>query len=339
MGVDIRDIIIRKEIKFSDLKGYIIAIDAYNALYQFLSIIRQPDGTPLMDEYGRITSHLSGLLYRTANYMADGIKPIYVFDGHPPDLKMNTLGKRMKNRRKAMEEWKKAKEEGRKEEAMLKAQQASFLTKDMVSEAKKLLEYMGIPWVQAPSEGEAQAAYMAAKGDAYASASQDFDSLLFGAPHLVRNMAITGRRKVPRKRIYVEIKPEFINLNENLNTLGITRRQLVEMGIMVGTDFNYGVKGIGPKTALKLIKKYGTLERVMQEKKIIIEQYEVIRNLFLNPPVTDEYRISWGNANEERLMDFMCEEHNFSKDRVESAIEKVQQFRKFIEQKNLDAWF
>ena len=151
MGVDISDIIKSHEIKLGDLKGKIVAIDAYNALYQFLSIIRQPDGTPLRDSLGRVTSHLSGLLYRTANFMAEGIKPVYVFDGRPPDLKLRTVDERIKIRLKAQEEWQKALEEGDLERARMKAQQASYLTKDMVNEAKKLLEFMGVPYVQAPS--------------------------------------------------------------------------------------------------------------------------------------------------------------------------------------------
>ncbi len=339
MGVDINDIIESRVIGFGDLKGKIIAIDAYNALYQFLSIIRQPDGTPLRDSMGRVTSHLSGLLYRTSNYIAEGIKPVYVFDGRPPDLKMRTVEERIEIRKKAAEEWGKMLKKGEIEEARMKAQQASYLTRDMVNEAKKLLDYIGIPWVQAPSEGEAQAAYIARKGDAYASASQDFDSLLFGAPILVRNMAITGRRKLPRKRIYIEVKPEMINLNENLKKLEITREQLVDIGILVGTDYNKGVKGIGPKTALKLIKKFGNLENVMREKKIEIEHYKEIRKIFLNPPVTDDYRLSWRDVDEKKLKDFLCREHDFSEERINTAIEKMKAFKKYREQRSLDSWF
>ncbi len=339
MGVNIGDIVTAREIKFGDLKGRVIAIDAYNALYQFLSIIRQPDGTPLMDSQGRVTSHLSGLLYRTSNYMAEGIKPVYVFDGRPPDLKMRTIEERMKIRRRAREEWQEAKERGDEELARTKAQQATYLSRDMVEESKKLLNFMGVPWVQAPSEGEAQAAYMAAKGDAYASASQDYDSMLFGAPRLVRNMAITGRRKLPRKKIYVEVKPELIDLAENLKNMEITREQLVDLGILVGTDYNRGVKGIGPKTALKLIKKHGDLENVMREKNIVIENYQEIRNLFLNPNVSDDYQLKWKDVDEEGLLEFMCEEHDFSEERVKSAMEKMLEFRKVREQRSLDSWF
>ncbi len=339
MGVNIADIIISHEISLKELRGKKISIDAYNALYQFLSIIRQPDGTPLRDSQGRVTSHLSGLLYRTANYLAEGIKPVYVFDGRPPDLKMRTLEERMKIRNQAKEEWEKALEQGNIEEARSKAQQATYLTRDMVDEAKKLLDFMGIPWVQAPSEGEAQAAYMAKKGDTNASASQDFDSLLFGAPNLVRNLAITGKRKLPRKNVYVEVKPEMIILKENLDALGLSREQLIDIGILVGTDYNEGIKGIGPKTALKLIKKYGSLERVIEEKNYKIPHYKEIKSIFMNPPTTDEYKLEWRDFSEDGLLEFLCEEHDFSKERVMSAIDKMRQFKKYREQRSLDAWF
>ncbi len=339
MGVNIADIIIAHEINIKELKGKIISIDAYNALYQFLSIIRQPDGTPLRDHAGRVTSHLSGLLYRTANFLAEGIKPVYVFDGRPPELKMRTIGERIKIRMEAKEAWEKALKEGNLEEARSKAQQATFLTKDMVDEAKKLLDYMGIPWVQAPSEGEAQAAYMAKKGDAYASASQDFDSLLFGAPNLVRNLAITGKRKLPRKNVYVDVKPEIIFLEENLKNLEIRREQLVDIGILVGTDYNEGIKGVGPKTALKLIKKYGSLENIIQERGYTIPHYKEIKDIFLNPPVTDSYNLEWRAFDEEKLIEFLCDEHDFSRDRVMSAIEKMRAFKKYREQRSLDSWF
>lgn len=271
MGVDISDIVESKEIELSDLRGKSVAIDGYNTLYQFLSIIRQPDGTPLMDRNGRITSHLSGLFYRTVNIMEMGIKPAFVFDGKAPELKGRTILERMERREKAELEWKQAVEAGDMEKARIMSQQSSRLTKDMVDESKQLLTMMGIPWVQAPGEGEAQAAYMALKGAVFASASQDFDSLLFGAPKLVRNLTITGKRKVPRKNIYREVKPEIIELNTVLSALGITREQLIDIGILIGTDFNEGIKNVGPKKALKYIKTYGNLENVMKEMKIEIK--------------------------------------------------------------------
>jgi len=225
---------LRRRIDFNQLNGKVIALDAYNALYQFLASIRQPDGTPLMDSQGRVTSHLSGLLYRTINLLEYGIKPVYVFDGKPPELKLLEIEKRRRVREKAVEEWVKAMEEGRRAEARKYAQRALFITNDMVDEAKKLLNYMGVPWVQAPSEGEAQAAYMAIRGIVWAVGSQDYDSLLFGAPKLVRNLTISGRRKLPGKDEYVEVNPELIELGDVLKALKLRdRAQLIDLAIIL----------------------------------------------------------------------------------------------------------
>ncbi len=339
MGVAIGDLLVVHSREIKDFEGKAIAIDMYNTLYQFLAIIRQPDGTPLMDSRGRITSHLSGLLYRTANIINEGIKPVYVVDGKPPELKRRTIEERAEIRTAALEEWEKALKEGDFERARMKAQQATFLTKEMVNDAIKLIEYMGIPWVQAPSEGEAQAAYMAKRGDVYAAASQDYDSLLFGAPTLIRNLTITGKRKLPRKKVYIDVKPEEILLEENLKNLGITREQLVDIGILIGTDYNEGVKGVGPKTALNLIKKYGTLEEILKVKNYDIPYWQEVREIFLNPEVTDNYKLVWKGVDEEKVIRFLCDERDFSEDRVKSALEKLKKLEKIMKQKSLDSWF
>ncbi|HID80385.1 MAG TPA: flap endonuclease-1, partial [Ignisphaera sp.] len=268
MGVNLRELIpedAKREITdLRELMGKVIALDAYNALYQFLAAIRQPDGTPLIDRKGRVTSHLSGLFYRTINLMEYGIKPVYVFDGMPPEIKRYEVERRRIRREKAAELAERAYAEGRVEEARKYSIQALRLTQEMVESAKRLLDAMGIPYIQAPSEGEAQAAYIARKGDAWAVASQDYDALLFGTPRLVRNLAISGRRKLPGRDMYIEIKPEVIELDRVLKVLGITRSQLIDIAILIGTDYNPdGVPGIGPKSAYQLIKAHGSLEKVL----------------------------------------------------------------------------
>jgi flap endonuclease-1 len=339
MGVDLADLV-RYEVKrLEDFRGRAVAIDAYNALYQFLSIIRQPDGTPLMDRYGRITSHLSGLLYRTSNMLQKGILTVYVFDGEPHPLKMGVLQGRADVRTRAGIEWKKAVEEGDLERARMKAQQAVQLTDEMVRNSRRLLELMGVPFVQAPADGEAQASFMARRGDVWATGSQDYDSLLYGSPRLVKNLAISGRRKLPRRQQYVEVKIELIDLEENLRRLGITREQLVDMAILMGTDFNEGVRGIGPKKALDLIKMYGDLEAVMREEGHEIEGYEEVRDIFLKPEVTDNYSLEWREPDEEGITSFLCGEYDFSEDRVASAIRKVRDGISARDQSRLDRWF
>ena len=329
MGVNIRALVpkeVVKTVSLSDLSGKIIAFDAYNALYQFLAIIRGPDGRPLMDSRGRVTSHLSGLFYRTVNLLELGIKPVFVFDGKPPALKEAEIKRRMEIREEALLKYEQALREGRLEEARKYAQQAAKLKDEMVEDAKRLLTLMGVPWVQAPSEGEAQAAHLVKRGDADLCASQDYDSLLFGAPALVRNVTISGRRKLPGKDVYVEVSPEIIRLDELLSSLGITREQLIDIAILVGTDYNpKGVKGIGPKRAYELIKKHGSLEkalRFIKEAEFPVDPAE-IKRIFLEPEVTDDYELAWSEPDVDGVVGFLCEERDFSEARVRKALDRV----------------
>jgi len=341
MGVQLGDLVVKREMDYDALKSRTIALDAYNTLYQFLAAIRQPDGTPLMDRQGRVTSHLSGLFYRTIRMVEKGVRPVYVFDGKPPELKERTLEKRKEVREKARERWEKALAEGNVEEARKYGQAAMRLTAEMVEDAKALLDAMGIPYVQAPSEGEAQAAHMAAKGDVWASGSQDYDSLLFGAPRLVRNLAIEGRRKLPGKDVYVPIHPELIVLEEVLEHLGIDRRKLVWIGILIGTDFNDKVPGVGPKRALALVKEHDSLEDIFRALSYEPDfDWRAVERLFLNPPVTDDYSIRFKKPDERRIREILVEAHDFSPDRVDRAVQRlVENSPASGAQTSLDAWF
>lgn len=339
MGVDLGDLVPRENRKLADLKGKTVAIDAYNTLYQFLSIIRQPDGTPLKDPQGRTTSHLAGLLYRTANLAEAGIRPVYVFDGKPHALKSGTLAERKERKVKAEKEYAEAVAEGDTARAFSKAQQTSRLSSDMVEQAKKLITALGIPFVDAPGEGEAQAAHMAKKGDVWAASSQDFDSLLLGAPRLVRNLTVTGRRKLPGKSVYVDVEPELFDLEAALSALGITREQLIGVGILVGTDFNQGVKGVGPKKGVKLLKDHGTVEAALAHLKVEIPDLDGVKSLFLAPPVTDEYALKWATVDEDAVLDLLVREHAFSKDRVAGTFPRYKELGNALKQRSLDAFF
>jgi flap endonuclease-1 len=343
LGVNLRDLVPKTAVKLEDLSGKSIAIDAYNALYQFLAIIRQPDGTPLKDSRGIVTSHLSGLLYRTSNLVEMGIKPIYVFDGIPPALKEVEIKRRMKAKEEALVRYEQALKEGKTEEARMYAQATSRVKDYMAEDSKKLLDLMGIPWIQAPSEGEAQAAHLTKRGNADYCASQDYDSLLFGALKLIRNVTISGRRKLPGKNVFIEVVPEVVELANVLRECGITHEQLVDVGILVGTDFNPdGIKGLGPKTALKIIKEHGTLEDALPHMKNVEFPAEPqrIREIFLRPKVTDYYQIVWKEPDVEGVIDFICRQRDFSEDRVRKAIEKMQEGTKKLRGKTtLEKWF
>ncbi|UCD03370.1 MAG: flap structure-specific endonuclease, partial [Candidatus Aenigmatarchaeota archaeon] len=213
MGVNLREIVTHREIEMDSLNGKTIAIDALNIIYQFLSIIRDRfTGEPLKDSQGNITSHLSGLFYRTTRMLEGGITPVFIFDGKPPDFKKGVQEERQKIKEDAQKKLEEAIKEGDRERIRLYAQQTSKVTSDMLDDAKELLQAMGIQYVEAPSEGEAQASYMNRKGLVYACGSQDWDALLFGSPRLIRNLASTGKRKLPGKESYVNVNPELIDL-------------------------------------------------------------------------------------------------------------------------------
>jgi len=338
MGINLSDIVAPEPRTLEDFSGKVLAIDAFNTLYQFLAIIRQPDGTPLMDRQGRVTSHLSGLIYRLSNFVAVGIKPVFVFDGEPPRLKARTLVARGEVKRRAEREWREAVEIGDLATARTKAMQTSRLTDEMVDQSKRLLDLLGLPWVQAPAEGEAQASAMARAGQAHAAASQDYDSLLFGSPRLVKNLAISGRRKLPRKDVYVDVQPEEISLDATLASLGLTREQLVDMGLLIGTDFNEGVKGIGPKKALALIKKHGSLEPALAELGVDIESKGEVREIFLKPNVLADVDIGFRDPDADGVRHMLCDEHDFSRDRIDAALEKFGTARAEQRQRSLDSW-
>jgi len=343
MGVNLRDLVPKTTVDLTSLSGKSIAIDAYNALYQFLAIIRQPDGTPLKDRTGKVTSHLSGLLYRTSNLVEMGIKVVYVFDGAPPTLKEVEIKRRARVKEEALVKYEKALQEGKVEEARMYAQMTSRLKDYMADDAKRLLKLLGIPWIQAPSEGEAQAAHLTRKRDTDFCASQDYDSLLFGAPQLIRNLTISGRRKLPRKNVYIEVVPEVVELKKVLGELGITHEQLVDVGILVGTDLNpEGVKGIGPKTALQLIKEHGTIERalpVLKNAEFPVEPQR-IRDIFLHPKVTDNHPLVWHEPDADGVVGFMCGERDFDEERVRKALDKMMGgIKKVRGSTTLEQWF
>ncbi|MBN1678353.1 MAG: flap endonuclease-1 [Candidatus Thermoplasmatota archaeon] len=338
MGVDISVLVKGRPIKIEDLSGRSVAVDAFNTLYQFLSMIRQPDGTPLMDRDGHVTSHLSGLFHRTAALLEFGIRPVYVFDGKPPELKRKTIEDRRAAKEEAEREWKRALEEGDLKRALSKATRTSRLDSDMIEESLALLDALGVPWIKAPSEGEAQMGFMVRRGDVWAGASQDFDALLFGTPNLVRNLTLASRRRLPSGKT-VDVLPEMVTLAEVLSTLGLTHRQLVDMAVLIGTDFNEGVRGIGPKKALALMKRLGDIEGVQREGKVAVpdEAYEV-RRIFLEPEVSEDYSLEWGRVDPEQVRRIMCDRHSFSVDRVDSVLSKVLAKESVRAQKSLDGW-
>ena len=339
MGVNLGDIVQRKKVSLESLSSRIFAIDAYNALYQFLSIIRGEAGEPLRDHEGRVTSHLSGIFYRTVNLLSLNIKPVYIFDGPPSELKSTEITRRHKIKEKAEIKLTEALSKGKFKEAKKHAQATSVLRNYMIEDTKTLLQLLGIPWIDAPSEGEATAAHLTNIGLATDAVSQDYDSILFGAKRLLRNITISGKRKLPNRPIYIILSPEELTLQNVLSSLQLSREQLVDFGILLGTDFNPGgFKGIGPAKAIKYIKSYRCLEKIPDIKQALKEiNYESIRDIFLNPKVISPPPFSWNDIDEDGLLNFLSKDRDFSEERIRSSIVKLTESKKKISN-SLEKW-
>jgi len=345
MGLNIKDIIPRKELQISDLQGKIVCVDAFNMLYQFLSTIRQPDGTPLMDNKQRVTSHLSGIFYRNVNLLSEGIKLVYVFDGKPPELKTATHRIREETRENAKERYEEAKDSEDIEGMKRYSSQMVRLNEEMIRESKELLKAMGVFVVQAPGEGEAEASYLnKTKSEVYATVSQDYDSLLFGAPRLVRNLGLARKRKTFSG--WIEVNPELIELDKVLNFLEVDLDQLICLGILVGTDYNpKGIPGIGQKRALEIVKKYkqpvlifqSVEEQMMSLSEEDRFEWQEIFELFHKPSVVNA-DFKFEKADEEKIKKILVEEHDFSEERVEKQLEKLRELNEKKKQKNLGNW-
>jgi len=328
LGCTLGNIVKAETTSLEKLSGKKIAIDAFNSIYAFLSIIRQPDGSPLVDRNANVTSHLSGLFYRNLRLMGAGVLPAYVFDGEPPLLKSDEIARRKKVREAARTEWQIAVKEGRIEDALKAAKSSSTIAVGMIEESKELLKAMGIPVFQAESEGEAMAAQMTNSGIVWASASQDNDVLLYGGRRMLRNLV--GRRIPRSKADATSLQPEIIDLHLNLQLLGISREQLIDVAILVGTDYNEHVPGVGQKTALKLVREYGSLEKIEKEKKIRFDfPYQEIRDIFLNPPeAKGTVSPNWRKHDTTEILRILCSEHDFSEDRVARALERLEKSQK-----------
>ena len=329
LGVLLTPIPKRVQTSFKALYGKSFAVDASIELHQFLALIRKPDGSLFTDPKGRVTSHLIGLLTRTSRLVTDyKLRPFFVFDGRPNPLKRATIEARRRVQRKAQTEYVQAIAAKDYSRAWSKIVMTGRVTGEILADAKRLLSLMGIPWLEALEDGEAQASYMAAKGDVWAVGSKDYDCLLFGAPILARYLTLTGREYLPSKKTSRPLIPELVNLSENLEALGISREQLVDLALLVGTDFNEGVMGIGPKKGLALIRKYGAAEKFPDEiRSELPDDLDKVRNIFLHPRVLENYSSRRERPNPDGIIEFLCEERAFSRHRVQKVADRLVQAR------------
>ncbi|KAI0464147.1 Elongation of fatty acids protein 2 [Komagataella kurtzmanii] len=321
--------------------GRKVAIDASMCLYQFLIAVRQQDGQQLANEEGETTSHLMGFFYRTIRMVGYGIKPCYVFDGKPPVLKGGELEKRLKRREEAEKQRLDMKETGTLADIAKFERRTVRVTREQNDQAKKLLELMGIPYVDAPCEAEAQCAELAKGGKVYAAASEDMDTLCYETPYLLRHMTTAEARKLPVTEI------DYAKVMEGLE---MELPQFIDLCILLGCDYCETIKGVGPVTAFKLIKEHGSIEKVVEaiennpkSKQKIPENwpYNEARELFLHPEVirASECELEWKEPDEEALVDYMVRQHGFSEQRIRDGASKLRKSLKTGTQGRLDKFF
>ncbi|XP_072391685.1 flap endonuclease 1 isoform X1 [Diabrotica undecimpunctata] len=327
-------------LKDYELKNYFgrkIAVDASMCLYQFLIAVRA-EGAQLTSADGETTSHLLGTFHRTIRLVENGVKPVYVFDGKPPDLKSGELNKRQEKRNEAQAALAKATEAGDAAEIDKFNRRLVKVTKQHSEEVKQLLTMMGIPYVNAPCEAEAQCAALVKAGKVYATATEDMDALTFGSKVLVRHMTFSEARKMPIQEIH---------LDKVLTGLDLSQEQFIDLCILLGCDYTDSIRGIGPKRAIELIQKHKSIENIIQnidkDKYPIPENwnYEGARELFKNPEVSeaDDIELKWGEPDEEELVKYLCGDKNFSEDRVRNGCKKLLKAKGGSTQGRLDGFF
>ncbi|NXS12230.1 FEN1 endonuclease, partial [Neodrepanis coruscans] len=327
-------------VREQDIKSYFgrkVAIDASMSLYQFLVAVRQGADALCTDD-GDTTSHLVGLFYRSIRMLEHGIKPVYVFDGKPPQLKAGELARRTERRAEAERQLREAREAGEEEGVEKYSKRLVKVTPQHVQECKRLLELMGIPYVEAPGEAEASCAALAEAGKVYAAATEDMDCLTFGSPVLLRHLTASESKKLPIQ--------EF-QLGKVLQELRLSREQFVDLCILLGCDYCGSIRGIGPKRAVELIREHRSLERILQHldtgKFPLPENWlhREAQKLFLEPEVVDPEAVElrWGEPDEERLVEFLCGEKQFSEERIRSGVRRLSKSRQGSTQGRLDDFF
>lgn len=347
MGVAIGKLLENSKQKFeinNSYKDKRFGFDAYNILYQFLTTIRGIDGDALKNNDGVVTSHLNGLFYRVLNLLSNNIDIYFVYDGKSIDLKQKTKDQRRERKEIAKAHFKDALERGDLEDMNKFSRRFASIDENIINESKELLGYMGVSIINAPSEAEAQISYMTRNHLLDFTVSQDFDCLLFNSPNLVRNLTVSQKKKIVSKNIYVDVFPEIIHLEEALSNLKLTREKLIYLSILIGTDFNDKVEGIGPKTAYKLVSEnnsFKDIEKKLLEKgKKIDFDYKEILDVFNNPIVSKNPEIEKNSFNRKKIESMLVGRFDFSQERVSSILDRFLKEKEEREkQKNISKWF
>jgi len=347
MGVAIGKLIEESKEKFefnNNHKHKKFGFDAYNILYQFLTTIRGIDGEPLKNANGDITSHLNGLFYRMLNLLSNNIDIFFVYDGKSIALKEKTQEKRRSRKELAKESFNDAVLRGDLEDMNKFSKRITSIDEKIISESKELLSAMGVSIIDAPSEAEAQISYLTITNFLDYTVSQDFDCLLFGSPNLLRNLTVSRKKKIPSKNIYVDVNPEIIYLDQVVDKLNISREKLIWLSMLIGTDFNDKVEGVGPKTALKLVLEHDTfegIEKTLKEKnKAVNFDYKEIQDIFINPIVDKTPNILTSDFDRKKIENILIDKFNFSQERVVNSLDKfITEKSDSDKQKTIDQWF
>jgi flap endonuclease-1 len=287
-----------------------------------------------MDSKGNITSHLVGIWSRFSNLMQRGIQLAIVLDGNAPKQKLREHEERHLRKVEAKEKFQKAKDEEDIESMAHYARQFSFLSDEMVDEAVQLMEAMGLPVIQAPTEADAQMAYLNKQGEVWASASSDYDCLLHGTPRLITNLTLSQKRRTSSGTI-IKTSPEMIELSKVLSALKVSQEQLICMAILIGTDYHPGVHGIGPMKAMKIVQQHKTAKEIFTAAQADFDWKEIY-DLFVNMPVEKKYTLAWKEPNEQAIRRILTK-HDFSEDRITNTFNKLTK-RPDKEQTGLERW-
>jgi flap endonuclease-1 len=311
-NADLRDLAVIEDVAYDDLAGSVVAVDAHNWLYRYLTTtVKFTRDSAYTTADGEEVANLIGVVQGLPKFLEHDVTPVFVFDGGVTDLKEAEVEQRREQREKYEEQLEQAREEGDSVEVAKLDSRTQRLTDTIVDTTRELLALLDVPVVDAPAEGEAQAARMARAGTVDYAGTEDYDALLFGSPLTLRQLTSKG-------------DPECMDLDATLSEHDLTWEQLVDVGILCGTDFNEGVTGIGPKTAVKTVREHGDIWGVFEARDVSVENVDRIRNLFLDPPVADDVAFDTElEPDVDAAKAFVVDEWGVAADEVERGFERI----------------
>ncbi|KPN30601.1 flap endonuclease 1 [Halolamina pelagica] len=323
-NADLRDVAAIEDVSFDSLAGSVVAVDAHNWLYRYLTTtVKFTADSVYTTGSGEEVANLVGVVQGLPKFFEHDVTPVFVFDGGVTDLKSDEVERRREQREKAEERRQEAEEAGDGVEAARLDARTQRLTDTIHETTRGLFDRLDVPYIEAPAEGEAQCAHMAARGDVDYAGSEDYDTMVFGAPRTLRQLTSKG-------------EPELMDLQKTLDKHEISYEQLVDVALLMGTDFNDGVSGYGPKTAVKAVKEHGDIWGVMEADDVYVENADRIRELFFDPPVTDEYEVDLDvDPDIDAARAYVVDEWEVDADEVERGFERIEES---LVQTGLDDW-